>query len=416
MYNMKRNQLIRQLIGRLPLRRGFIVPLILTCIALAPAARAVLPAPGDFYPGDNTASGQDALFSLTSGVDNTAIGFDALFSNTAGIQNTAVGSLALVSNSEGYNNTAVGKTALQSNTTAIDGTAVGVAALQLNTTGNFNVGIGLSALTQNSTGTFNTATGTSALYYNNGSYNTAVGGNASQLNVSGSNNTAEGYNAMFNNTGSNNIGIGSSAGINLTNGSNNIDIGNAGVAGESNTTRIGVQGGTQGQTAAYIAGIYQEPFFGRALAVRVDPTGKLGTMAGSSARFKEAIKPMDKTSEAVFSLQPVTFRYKKELDPEKTPQFGLVAEQVEKVSRDLVEYDIQGKPDGIRYEAVNAMLLNEFLKEHRKVEQLGTTVAEQRKEIEALTASVKEQSAQIQKVNTQLAADRPATRLVSVDR
>ncbi|MGI8957947.1 MAG: tail fiber domain-containing protein [Chthoniobacterales bacterium] len=386
--------------------------LVAVCLAVSPQAHATcnsIPCAS----GDNTYFGNSATTTPT-GADNTAIGFDALFSNTSGIQNTAIGSQTLVSNTEGYNNTAVGKTALQSNTTAIDGTAVGVAALQLNTTGNFNVGIGLSALTQNSTGTFNTATGTSALYYNNGSYNTAVGGNASQLNASGSNNTAEGYNAMFNNTGSNNIGIGSSAGINLTNGSSNIDIGNSGVAGESNTTRIGVQGGTQGQTAAYIAGIYQEPVFGRALAVRVDSTGKLGTMAGSSARFKEAIKPMDKTSEAVYSLQPVTFCYKKELDPEKTPQFGLVAEQVEKVSRDLVEYDIQGKPDGIRYEAVDAMLLNEFLKEHRKVEQLGTTVAEQRKELEALTASVKEQSAQIQKVNAQLAADRPATRLVSV--
>ncbi|HEY1770746.1 MAG TPA: tail fiber domain-containing protein [Chthoniobacterales bacterium] len=365
---------------------------------------------------DNTYFGMDAG-NPGSGADNTAVGFDALFTNTSGIQNTAIGSQTLVANTEGYNNTAVGKTALQSNTTAIDGTAVGVAALQLNTTGNFNTGIGLSALTQNSTGTLNTAVGTSALYYSNGNSNTAIGANALGFVVGGGNNTAEGYKALYNTTGNNNIGLGSTAGVNLNTGDNNIDIGNPGTAGEANTIRIGVE---NTQTSAYVAGIYQQPVFGKAKAIRVDSTGKLGTVAGSSARFKEDIKPMNSVSDILLSLKPVTFRYKKALDPEKTPQFGLVAEQVEKVDRDLVEYDQQGKPDGVRYDAVNAMLLNEFIKEHHQVAEQGMIIdhlksvgEDQQKEIKALTASLKEQAAQVQKVSDELTMERPAPRMVS---
>ena len=158
----------------------------------------------------------------------------------------------------------------------------------------------------------------------------------------------------------------------------------------------------------------------------VDSSGHLGTVV-SSARYKEAIKPMDKASESILALQPVTFRYKHELDPDGIPQFGLVAEQVEKIDPDLVARDEQGKPYTVRYEAVNAMLLNEFLKEHRQVQELkppcaveitvtqqeSTTVAQQQKEIQALTAALKAQAAQIQKVSDQLTSQAPAPRVVA---
>src|SRR5206468_4392268 len=142
------------------------------------------------------------------------------------------------------------------------------------------------------------------------------------------------------------------------------------------------------------------------VGVIVGTDGKLGTVV-SSERFKDEIKPMDKASEAILALKPVTFHYKRELDPESIPQFGLVAEQVEKVNPDLVARDDDGKPYSVRYEAVNAMLLNEFLKEHRKVEDLEATVAQQQKgfeskiarqqkQIAALTAGLQKVSAQVE--------------------
>jgi uncharacterized coiled-coil protein SlyX len=249
-----------------------------------------------------------------------------------------------------------------------------------------------------------------------GNNNTATGFSALSKNITGSNNTASGFNALLGNTGGdNNIAIGVSAGINLTNGSDNIDIGNAGVAGESRHIRIGTNG-TQAKTL--IAGIAGVPVPG-GIGVIVGNSGQLGTVV-SSERFKDAIKPMDKASEAILALQPVTFRYKHELDPDGMPQFGLVAEQVEKVDPDLVARDEQGKPYSVRYEAVNAMLLNEFLKEHRKVEEQqatitelksssakqAATVAQQQKQIEALTATV-------QKVSDQIALSKPAPQLVA---
>jgi hypothetical protein len=200
--------------------------------------------------------------------------------------------------------------------------------------------------------------------------------------------------------------LGFTAGLNLTTGSNNIDIGNVGVAGEANKIRIGTVGT---QTATFIAGIHGATVTGT--AVVVSSGGQLG-VAPSSARFKDEIKPMDEVSEAILALKPVTFRYKHELDPDGIPQFGLVAEQVEKVNPDLVARDAEGKVYTVRYEAVNAMLLNEFLKEHRKVQELENdlraTIAQQRAEIKALTASVKEQASQIQKVSAQVAVSKPA--------
>jgi Chaperone of endosialidase len=224
--------------------------------------------------------------------------------------------------------------------------------------------------------------------------NTAQGFNALLFNTTGSRNTALGFNALrVNTTGSGNIALGANAGRNLTTGNNNIDIDNQGVSGESNRIRIGTVGT---QTAAFIAGIRGAVVPG-GIGVIVGTNGQLGTII-SSERFKEAIKPMGKASEAILALKPVTFRYKHKLDPQGIPQFGLVAEQVEKVTPDLVARDHQGKVTTVRYEAVNAMLLNEFLKEHRKVQELEAAIAQQQKEIKALTASLKEQTVQIRKV------------------
>jgi hypothetical protein len=185
--------------------------------------------------------------------------------------------------------------------------------------------------------------------------------------------------------------LGVNAGSNLTTGDQNIDIGNVGVAAEANTIRIGTQGT---QTNAYLAGIYQTNI-AKGLVVKVDSDGHLGTV-GSSERFKDAIKPMDKASEAILALKPVTFRYKKEIDPEGTPQFGLVAEQVEKINPDLVARDAEGNVYTVRYEAVNAMLLNEFHKEHRQVQEQQATIAKQQEQIDALTTGLQKVSARVE--------------------
>ncbi len=279
--------------------------------------------------------------------------------------------------------------------------------------------------TTNTSGSANTAIGTAALHINTtGTYNTATGQGAMWLNTTGRNNTAVGQIALRSNTtGSYNIGIGSNGGAALTTGSNNIDIGNSGLAAENRTIRIGTVSGALAQTNTYIAGIYGVTVNNISpMPVYIDTSGHLGTIS-SSARFKEAIRPMNKASEPILSLQPVTFRYKPEFGADKTPQFGLVAEEVEKVDPELVVHDEQGKPYSVRYDAVNAMLLNEFQKEHHKVEAQESTIAQleakttrQEQEIAALTASVKEQAAQIQKVNARLAVDRPSTRVVSASR
>jgi hypothetical protein len=236
-----------------------------------------------------------------------------------------------------------------------------------------------------------------------GNNNTADGQGALSFNSGGNNNTATGSNALSQNTiGSSNIAVGFRAGLNLTTGNDNIDIGNGGVAGESSTIRIGIF-----QTRTFIAGIAGVAVIGSPVVVNAN--GRLG-VSGSSMRFKEAIRPMDKASEAVFALKPVTFRYKHELDPDGIPQFGLVAEQVEKVNPDLVARDPKGELYTVRYDAVNAMLLNEFLKEHRKVQEQGAIIAQiksnaakqealiarQQNQIEALTAGLQRVSAQLE--------------------
>jgi trimeric autotransporter adhesin len=525
--------------------RAFIIAVALTCFALLPEAHAVVPAPDGGYSGGNTAEGQNALFSLTTGGFNTAVGYfslrndttgafntavgagallantadsntaagvAALFSNTTGSDNTAAGTLALFSNTTGGDNTASGKFALFSNTTgnsnvamgsgalganvtgnfntaAGDGalgsnnadsnTAVGASALSLNTTGHNDTATGVSALESNTTGSHNTAVGDLALASNNADGNTAVGSSALSVNTTGGSNTALGNVALSTNTignentavgavalqfsttgsrntaighfalsvngtasnntgvgdlalgfnslgngntvmgadalccatagdentvvgdeavsmvfgdvgshntaigsrallmvnGSNNVAVGFNAGANQTTGSNNVYIGEGiqGVAGESDTCRIK---SIFGQTAANGSTVF------------ITSGNKLGTDT-SSKRFKEDIKPMDDASEALLALKPVTFRYRKEIDPESKSQFGLVAEDVEKVDPDLVVRDKEGKPYSVRYDQVNAMLLNEFLKEHRKVEKLEAAVA-------ALTSQLRRVSAQLE--------------------
>jgi hypothetical protein len=289
---------------------------------------------------------------------------------------------------------------------------------------NENTVLGDNALSSNTTGESNTAAGSSALLFNTtGLENTATGVGVLLRNSTGNDNVAEGFRALsYNTTGGSNIAIGSNAGINLTTGSNNIDIGALGSAGEANTIRIGRSGI---QTKTFIQGI-RGATVANGVGVIVGTTGQLGTVV-SSARFKEATKPMDKASEAILALKPVTFRYKKDLDPDGIPQFGLVAEDVEKINPNLVARDEQGKPFTVRYEAVNAMLLNEFLKEHRKVEDLNGRLENQARKVEeqeavitqlkgemaAVAARLKEQDSRIQKVSAQVELSKAAPQIVN---
>jgi hypothetical protein len=245
----------------------------------------------------------------------------------------------------------------------------------------------------------NTAEGTDALFsLTNGGNNTATGFRALFSNLGGGGNTAVGSQALLNNvSGSHNIALGANSGTNITTGSFNIDIANTGTPTDNKTIRIG-QAGTHEDT--FIAGIHGR-IVPRGLQVVVDASGHLGIVNISSARFKEQIKPMDKASETILALKPVTFRYKKEIDSTGIPQFGLVAEEVEKVNPDLVTRDAEGKLYTVRYDAVNAMLLNEFLKEHRTVQEL-------KKEVAALSAG-------LQKVSAQLEMSKPAPKTVLND-
>jgi hypothetical protein len=341
------------------------VLLAFSCFALFPLARAGVVGPPQ---NGNTADGFNALRSLTTGTLNTAIGFNALYSNTEGTLNTAIGRNALLSNTSGSINTATGGSALLSNTT-----------------GNFNTATGRGALFSNTTGSGNTANGFFSLFNN----------------TTAETNTANGVAALYNNTtGEGNIALGFGAGDNLTTGDNNIDIGNEGIADEANTIRIGTEGT---QENAFIAGISGTAVSGAAVVVNAD--GQLG-VAASSARFKMEIKSMDKASEAILSLKPVTFRYKEKIDPKHTPQFGLVAEEVAKVDPALVARDAKGEIYTVRYDAVNAMLLNEFLKEHQRVQKLEAELA-------AVSSRLKEQDAKIDKVNAKVELTKPAPQMVN---
>jgi len=318
--------------------------------------------------------------------------------NTTGRHLTGIGAAALRNNTTASFNTAIGADALRENTTGEDNTAIGAEALSSNTTGSNNTATGRSALYSNTTGNLNTANGLSALRSNTtGNGNTAEGGDALVSNTTGGGNTAIGEGALSSNTiGNVNIAVGAFAGHARTTGNNNIDIGNtSAAAAESNTIRIG----NFLHTTTYIAGILGNGPFG--CGVTIDAvTGQLGVGGCiSSERFKKDIDSMDNASEAIFSLKPVTFHYKN--DKTNVPQFGLIAEEVAKVDPALIAVDKEGKPYSVRYDAVNAMLLNEFLKEHLKNEEQEATIASLQKQIEALTTG-------LQKVSAQLAAASPS--------
>jgi hypothetical protein len=393
---------------------------LITCFASLRPAEAVDPPPDGEYPQGNTAEGYNAFFSLTNGKRNTALGASALFSNkggdnntatgflalnrnTAGNENTATGALALADNALGRQNTATGFLALEHNTNGISNTATGLAALRDNSTGNANTATGRDSLLNNSIGNDNTATGNTALRDNStGNGNTATGRDSLHNNTTGGLNTASGFEALFHNTtGSFNVALGAGAGSGVITANDVICIGRA-VAGVNvnGTCFIGNIRGVTTQNA-------------NALPVVIDGAGQLGT-ASSSQRFKHDIKPMGKASEALLALEPVTFHYKS--DSTNIAQFGLIAEEVEKVNPDLVVSDQNGEIYTVRYDAVNAMLLNEFLKEHRKVEVQEATIAQQRKDFEAAIAQQQKQiealTAGLQKVSAQLEVSKPAPQTV----
>jgi hypothetical protein len=349
---------------------------VLACFALLPA-QAVSPAPDGCYPNLTTAEGCGALNSLTTGAANTALGWRSLFSTTDGSFNTGVGVGALVLNN-GSTNTAVGAAALLLNTTGSNNTAVGAGTLINNTTDR-NTAVGANALNADNSGTDNCAVGFEALTSDTtGGANTAVGRGALDQNVTGNFNTAIGKDAGASATGSGNVYIGHLI---------------AGVAGENNHT--------------YIRNIKDTSVSGAgADFVTIDLTTGLLGHATSSRRYKEDIRPMDKTSEVIYQLQPVTFHYKKEIDRTQSPAFGLIAEEVAKADPNLIVRDSRGQPESVHYEMVNAMLLNEFLKEHQTVEELKATVAQQKSQIDALTAG-------LQKVSAQLETSKPASKVVA---
>jgi hypothetical protein len=340
--------------------RNTVFPAILVaCFGFLPIAHAVIPPPDGGYPGGNTAVGQNALLSLTTGGFNTAVGWLSLGSNVTGPFNTAVGAGALLATTA-ERNTATGAGALLSTTAGYGNTADGSFALLRNTTGHFNTAAGVEALYQNTTGFVNTANGWQALYRNT--------------------------------TGSGNTALGALAGLGVTTADHVICIGAVGANVSS---------------SCFISNIYEQVAFG-GLPVFVNSDDKLGTLV-SSKRFKEDIRPTEQASEALFALKPITFRYKKEIDPAGTSQFGLVAEDVEKVNPDLVVRDKKGRAYSVRYDQVNAMLLNEFLKEHRKAEQLKkdfeSKFAEQQAQIEALASDLR-------KVNAQLDLQKPGAQTI----
>jgi len=360
------------------------------CFGLLPAPKAfgVVPAPDGGYPGFNTAEGQNALLHLTSGTANTAVGWLSLENVTTASFNTGVGAGTLVLNG-GNQNTASGAAALLLNTTGSFNTANGALALLNNTEGGGNTAVGSSALKSN-TGNGNTAIGErSLLNSTTGEVNTAIGSLALSANTTGNFNTAIGDSALFSNTtGGFNTALGSSAGFNVTTANQVICIGSQG-ANVNNSCFIGnIRGVTTAQN--------------NAVPVLIDSAGQLGTTS-SSRRYKKEIKPMDQTSEAILGLKPVTFHYKS--DSTGTPQFGLIAEEVEEVNPGLVVRDENGEIYTVRYDAVNAMLLNEFLKAHRRIE-------DQDKRIDQLTAQLREQALLIQKVNDEMQINRPAPQTV----
>jgi uncharacterized coiled-coil protein SlyX len=373
-----------------------LITLTLLCFGFFPKVQAVVPPPDGGYPGFNTAEGQKALFSLSTATGNVAVGWASLYSDAEGSFNTAIGTGALLFNTADQN-TATGAGALLSNTTGVNNTATGFQSLLSNTEGSFNTASGEFSLYLNTTGGANTAIGSFALQNNTeGVFNTANGSQALSSNTTGDANTAIGFGTLISNTtGNDNTALGFEAGSGVTTANNVIAIGTAG-ANVSNGCFIGrIRDVTTANADA--------------IPVMIDSAGQLGTTS-SSRRFKKEIQPMDKASESLLALKPVTFHYKS--DNTSTPQFGLIAEEVADINPDLVVRDEKGEIYTVRYDQVNAMLLNEFLKEHQTVQELKSaavkqeaTIANQQKQIEALAAG-------LQKVSGQMEANKPVDRTV----
>ena len=404
--------------------------IILCLMAVAPAAQAVIPPPDGGYPGGNTAEGFNALLNLTTGTFNTAIGWLSLGSETTGTFNTGVGAGTLFRNN-GDENTAVGSGAMLSNFSGIQNTATGAFALFSNTgpadnpswpsgiAGSFNTANGDRALFSNTTGSANTAIGAQTLVSNTtGASNIAIGVGALFGNTQGIFNTALGNSSLANNTtGNGNIALGTFAGSAVTIADSVIAIG---AAGENVTN------------SCYIGQIYSnvQPQVGTDPdLVTINSDGRLGRANVSSRRYKHDIQPMHTASEAIYALKPVSFRYHEQYDRTRTIAFGLIAEEVAEVNPDLVGRNPKGQPESVRYEQVNAMLLNEFLKEHKKVEeqnrklenqdarieQQEITIAQLKADVETLVARVAEQNSKIQRVSDQVELNKAAPQLAALD-
>src|SRR6266566_5111421 len=396
--------------SRNPAIGGFLLLLPLVCFGLAPMAKAAGPDTDGAIGGANNGEGIGVLVNRTTGIWNSGAGYQALNHLTAGNQNTATGLRSLFSDINGGYNTATGVSSLFSNTGGFFNVATGAYSLANNTTGVQNTAVGYAALFRNTLAEANCAFGEAALYHNVKAFvNNAFGVQALFNNLTGETNNAFGIQALDSNvSGTGNTAIGDSAGFDVT-GSGNVCIGE------------GVFGETGVDDSTYIRNINTtaQPIVGGVDGVTVDlTTGKLGHGV-SSRRYKEQIKPMDKASELLFALKPVTYRYKKEIDPKQTLDFGLIAEEVAKVSPELAIRDAKGQVSNVRYNAINAMLLNEFLKEHQQVveqqatiAELKSTVAQQQKGMDVLTAQLKEQATQIQKVSAQIEMSRPVPKVV----
>jgi len=432
--------------------RSPVTILVLLCFGLLTRVQAVVPPPDGGYPNFNTAEGTNALKNLTSGAANTATGWYSLFTDTTGSFNTGVGAGTLVLNT-GDENTAIGTAALLVNT-ASGNTAVGSRALLNNTTGGTlaniqgvdvgpNVAVGQQALESNTLASANTAVGYQAIQsFTTGPIGleqiglcTAVGFQAlANTTGIGFANSAFGYHALVNNTdGGGNTAIGLQALVNNTIGSGNVAIGNNALSNSAgdNNTALGFNAGSAVTTAnnlicigafganvdnsCFIGNIYSnvQPIVGtNPDSVTINSDGRLGRGNVSSRRYKHDIEPMDKTSEALYALKPVRFRYNKEYDATQTPAFGLIAEEVAEVYPELVGRNPKGEPESVRYEQINAMLLNEFLKEHRMVQELKATIAQQHKRFQS---TVMEQQRQIealasglQKISERIGVNNPA--------
>ena len=415
-------------------------------------SQAVLPPPDGGYPGFNTAEGQNALFSLTMGSANTAIGWFSLWGNAEGSfntatgagallfntanENTAFGTAALLFNTNGSNNTATGTAALLNNLHGVFNTAVGDRTLFSNIIGGANTATGFRALFNNN-GDGNTAHGALALYSNNSGYNTAIGFEALRENAAGGQNTASGFRALFfNSTGSNNTASGVTAlfsnnadnntamGVGAlssnTDGDRNIALGY--FAGNNVTTAndviaIGISGENV-SNSCYIGQIYPniQPQVGTDPdLVTINSDGRLGRANVSSRRYKHDIQPIQTASEAIYQLKPVSFRYHEQFDQTQTIAFGLIAEEVAEVNPDLVGRNREGQPESVRYEQVNAMLLNEFLKEHRVVEEQQAMIVQLKKEVATVVARLNEHDLKIQRVSDQVQLNSPESPLVVSD-